>query len=257
VPLSAITHYEPTTAPISVNHQGQFPSVTLSFNLAPGVALSDAVQVIQQVEQSVGMPATIQTSFSGTLQAFQSSLSTEPILLTTALMAVYIVLGILYESYIHPITILSTIPSAGVGAVLALMITRTDLSVIAIIGIILLIGIVKKNAIMMIDFALEAERNDGKTPDEAIYQACILRFRPILMTTMAALLGALPLALGTGTGSELRRPLGISIVGGLIVSQMLTLYTTPVVYLYLDRLRLSWQRFRKSPVHPTPRESLG
>ena len=257
VPLSAITHYEPTTAPISVNHQGQFPSVTLSFNLAPGVALSDAVQVIQQLEQSVGMPATIQTSFSGTLQAFQSSLSTEPILLTTALMAVYIVLGILYESYIHPITILSTIPSAGVGAVLALMITRTDLSVIAIIGIILLIGIVKKNAIMMIDFALEAERNDGKSPDEAIYQACVLRFRPILMTTMAALLGALPLALGTGTGSELRRPLGISIVGGLIVSQMLTLYTTPVVYLYLDRLRLSWQRLRGRPLQPAPRESLG
>ncbi len=257
VPLSAITHYAPTTAPISVNHQGQFPSVTLSFNLAPGVALSDAVQVIQQVEQSVGMPATIQTSFSGTLQAFQASLSTEPILLTTALMAIYIVLGILYESYIHPITILSTIPSAGVGAVLALMITRTDLSVIAIIGIILLIGIVKKNAILMIDFALEAERNDGKSPDEAIYQACILRFRPILMTTMAALLGALPLALGTGTGSELRRPLGISIVGGLIVSQLLTLYTTPVVYLYLDRLRLSWQRFRNRPVHTVSRESLG
>jgi multidrug efflux pump len=257
VPLSAITHYEPTTAPISVNHQGQFPSVTLSFNLPPGVALSDAVQAIQQVEQSVGMPATIQTNFSGTLQAFQASLSTEPILLTTALMAIYIVLGILYESYIHPITILSTIPSAGVGAVLALMITRTDLSVIAIIGIILLIGIVKKNAILMIDFALEAERNDGKSPDEAIYQACVLRFRPILMTTMAALLGALPLALGTGTGSELRRPLGISIVGGLIMSQLLTLYTTPVVYLYLDRLRLSWRRFRNRPVHTMPRESLG
>jgi multidrug efflux pump subunit AcrB len=257
VPLSAITHYEPTTAPISVNHQGQFPSVTLSFNLAPGVALSDAVQVIHQIEQSVGMPATIHGSFSGTLQAFQSSLASEPVLLTTALMAVYIVLGILYESYVHPITILSTIPSAGVGAVLALMITRTDLSVIAIIGIILLIGIVKKNAIMMIDFALAAERNDGKTPDEAIYQACVLRFRPILMTTMAALLGALPLAMGTGTGSELRRPLGIAIVGGLIVSQMLTLYTTPVVYLYLDRLRLSWERFRNRPGQAAPQESLG
>jgi multidrug efflux pump len=257
VPLSAITHYEPTTAPISVNHQGQFPSVTLSFNLAPGVALSDAVQMIHQLEQSVGMPGTIQTSFSGTLQAFQSSLSTEPILLITALMAIYIVLGILYESYIHPITILSTIPSAGVGAVLALMITRTDLSVIAIIGIILLIGIVKKNAILMIDFAIAAERSDGKSPDEAIYQACVLRFRPILMTTMAALLGALPLALGTGTGSELRRPLGIAIVGGLIVSQMLTLYTTPVVYLYLDRLRLSWQRFRKGPGQAAPQESVG
>jgi multidrug efflux pump subunit AcrB len=257
VPLSAITHYEPTTAPISINHQGQFPSVTLSFNAAPGVALSDAVQLIHQMEQRVGMPGTIQTSFSGTLQAFQASLSTEPILLITALMAIYIVLGILYESYIHPITILSTIPSAGVGAVLALMITRTDLSVIAIIGIILLIGIVKKNAILMIDFALAAERNDGKSPDEAIYQACVLRFRPILMTTMAALLGALPLALGTGTGSELRRPLGIAIVGGLIVSQMLTLYTTPVVYLYLDRLRLSWERFRKGPGQAAPQESLG
>jgi multidrug efflux pump len=257
VPLSAITHYEPTTAPISVNHQGQFPSVTLSFNLGPGVALSDAVQVIHQMEQSVGMPATIHGSFSGTLQAFQSSLASEPVLLTTALMAVFIVLGILYESYVHPITILSTIPSAGVGAVLALLITRTDLSVIAIIGIILLIGIVKKNAIMMIDFALAAERNDGKSPDEAIYQACVLRFRPILMTTMAALLGALPLALGSGTGSELRRPLGIAIVGGLIVSQMLTLYTTPVVYLYLDRLRLSWERFRKGPGQAAPQESLG
>jgi multidrug efflux pump subunit AcrB len=257
VPLSAITHYQPTTAPLSVNHQGLFPSVTLSFNLAPGVALSDAVQVIQQAEEKIGMPGTIQSSFSGTLQAFQSSLTSEPILLATALMAIYIVLGILYESYIHPITILSTIPSAGVGAVLALMITRTDLSVIAGIGIILLIGIVKKNAILMIDFALAAERYDGKSPDEAIFQACILRFRPILMTTMAALLGALPLALGTGTGSELRRPLGISIVGGLIVSQMLTLYTTPVVYLYLDRLRLSLQRFRKGPGKATPQESLG
>ena len=218
--------------------------MTLSFNLAPGVALSDAASRIHQMEQSMGMPATIHGSFSGTLRAFQASLATQPLLITAALIAVYIVLGILYESYIHPITILSTLPSAGMGAVLALLICRTDLSVIALIGIILLIGIVKKNAIMMIDFALEAERQEGKSPQEAIYQACLLRFRPIMMTTMAALLGALPLALGTGVGSELRRPLGIAIVGGLIVSQMLTLYTTPVVYLYLDGARLWFQRLR-------------
>jgi multidrug efflux pump len=241
VPLSAIAHYEPATAPLAVNHQGQFPSVTYSFNLAPGVALSDAVQAINRTEQSIGMPSTIRGSFSGTAQAFQSSLASEPFLIVAALMAVYIVLGILYESYIHPITILSTLPSAGVGAVLALLITRTDLSLIALIGIILLIGIVKKNAIMMIDFALAAERSEGKSSRDAIFQACMLRFRPILMTTMAALLGALPLALGTGTGSELRRPLGISIIGGLIMSQMLTLFTTPVVYLYLDRLGLWWR----------------
>jgi multidrug efflux pump subunit AcrB len=245
VPLSAIAHYEPATAPLSVNHQGQFPSVTISFNLAPGIALSDAVQVINQTEQSIGMPTTIHGSFSGTAQAFQSSLASEPFLIVAALLAVYIVLGILYESYIHPITILSTLPSAGLGAVLALLITRTDLSLIALIGIILLIGIVKKNAILMIDFALAAERGEGKSSRDAIFQACLLRFRPILMTTMAAMLGALPLALGTGTGSELRRPLGISIIGGLIVSQMLTLFTTPVVYLYLDRLGLAWQRLRK------------
>ena len=244
VPLSAIAHYEPTTAPLAVNHQGQFPSVTISFNLAPGVPLSDAVQAINQMEQSIGMPASIQGSFSGTLEAFQSSLANEPLLIVAALLAIYIVLGILYESYIHPITILSTLPSAGVGAVLALLLTGTDLSVIALIGIILLIGIVKKNAIMMIDFAVDAERNERKRPAEAIHQACLLRFRPILMTTMAALLGALPLALGTGTGSELRRPLGITIIGGLIVSQMLTLYTTPVVYLTLDRLRLRWLQLR-------------
>jgi multidrug efflux pump len=257
VPLSAIAHYEPTTAPLSVNHQGQFPAVTLSFNLAAGVALSDAVQAINQTEQNIGMPATIHGGFSGTAQAFQSSLASEPLLITTALLAVYIVLGILYESYIHPITILSTLPSAGVGAVLALLITGTDLSVIAIIGIILLIGIVKKNAIMMIDFALAAERNDGKSSSDAIYQACVLRFRPILMTTMAALFGALPLALGTGTGSELRRPLGITIIGGLIVSQMLTLYTTPVIYLYLDRLHLWWERLRRRTMPAAPQESLG
>jgi multidrug efflux pump subunit AcrB len=211
--------------------------VTLSFNLAPGVALSDAVKAINQTEQSIGMPATIHGSFAGTAQAFQSSLASEPMLIVAALLAVYIVLGILYESYIHPITILSTLPSAGVGAVLALLLTHMDLSLIALIGIILLIGIVKKNAIMMIDFALAAERGEGKSSRDAIFQACMLRFRPIMMTTMAALLGALPLALGTGTGSELRRPLGISIIGGLLVSQMLTLFTTPVVYLYLDRLR--------------------
>ena len=257
VPLSAVAHYEPATAPLAVNHQGQFPAVTLSFNLAPGVALSDAVGAINQTEQSIGMPATIHGSFSGTAQAFQSSLRSEPFLIVAALLAVYIVLGILYESYIHPITILSTLPSAGVGAVLALLLTRTDLSVIALIGIILLIGIVKKNAIMMIDFALAAERSGGKSSRDAIFQACMLRFRPILMTTMAALLGALPLALGTGTGSELRRPLGISIIGGLIVSQMLTLFTTPVVYLYLDRLGPAWQRLRKREVRALPQESLG
>jgi len=241
VPLSAITHYEPTIAALSVNHQGVFPSVTVSFNLAPGVSLSDAAAAINDMEQKLGTPASIHGMYSGTLQAFQASLSTEPMLIITALMAVYIVLGILYESFIHPITILSTIPSAGVGAVLALMISKTDLSVIALIGIILLIGIVKKNAILMIDFAIAAERNEGLSSRDAIYQACLLRFRPILMTTMAALLGALPLALGTGTGSELRRPLGITIVGGLIFSQMLTLYTTPVVYLYMDRFS-TWRK---------------
>ena len=238
VPLSAVAHYQPTTAPLAVNHQGQYPSVTISFNLAPGVALSDASRAITEMEQKMGMPNTIRGMFSGTLQAFQSSLASEPFLIITALMAVYIVLGILYESLIHPITILSTLPSAGVGAVLALMIFKKDLSVIALIGIILLIGIVKKNAIMMIDFALAAERIEGKGPRDAIFQACLLRFRPILMTTMAALFGAVPLAFGTGTGSELRQPLGITIIGGLIVSQMLTLYTTPVVYLYLDRMRV-------------------
>jgi multidrug efflux pump len=241
VPLSAIAHYEPTTAPLQVNHQGQFPSVTVSFNLAPGVALSQAASEINDLEQRMGMPESIHGMYSGTLEAFQASLQTEPMLIITALLAVYIVLGMLYESYIHPITILSTIPSAGVGAVFALMLFKMDLSVIAIIGIILLIGIVKKNAILMIDFALAAERNDGKGPKEAIYQACLLRFRPIMMTTMAALLGAVPLAVGTGVGAELRRPLGITIVGGLIFSQMLTLFTTPVVYLYMDRFSWWWR----------------
>ena len=252
VPLSAVTHFETTTAPLAVNHQGQFPSVTVSFNLAPGVSLGEATQAILSLEQKIGMPQTVHGTFSGTLQAFQASLSTEPFLILTALAAVYIVLGILYESLMHPITILSTLPSAGVGAVLALMITKTDLSVIALIGIILLIGIVKKNAILMIDFALAAERNEGKNSRDAIYQACLLRFRPIIMTTMAALLGALPLALGTGVGSELRRPMGITIVGGLIFSQALTLYTTPVVYLYLDRLRLWWESSRHGTAYPPP-----
>jgi multidrug efflux pump len=245
VPLNAIAHYQPTTAPIAVNHQGQFPSVTLSFNLAPRIALGDAVKTIQQMEQKIRMPGTIHGSFSGTLQAFQQSLATEPFLILAALVAVYIVLGILYESYIHPVTILSTLPSAGVGAVLALLIFQTDMSIIAIIGILLLIGIVKKNAIMMVDFALAAEREEGKNSRDAIFQACLLRFRPILMTTMSAIFGALPLILSTGTGSELRRPLGITIVGGLIMSQALTLFTTPVVYLYLDRLRLWWERAHK------------
>jgi len=251
VPLSAIARYQPETAPLAVNHQGQFPAVTFSFNLAPGVALSDAVKAINQAEQSIGMPATIHGSFAGTAQAFQTSLASEPFLIAAALLAVYIVLGILYESYIHPITILSTLPSAGVGAVLALLLTHMDLSLIALIGIILLIGIVKKNAIMMIDFALAAERGEGKSSRDAIFQACMLRFRPIMMTTMAALLGALPLALGTGTGSELRRPLGISIIGGLLVSQMLTLFTTPVVYLYLDRMSAWFAEGRPRRAAPT------
>ena len=250
VPLSTVAHYDAKTAPLAVNHQGQFPSVTVSFNLAPGMALSDAARAINELEQSMGMPASIHGMYSGTLQAFQASLQSEPMLIITALLAVYIVLGILYESYIHPITILSTIPSAGVGAVLALMFFRTDLSVIAIIGMILLIGIVKKNAILMIDFALAAERNENKTSEEAIYQACLLRFRPILMTTMAALLGAMPLAVGLGVGAELRRPLGITIVGGLIFSQMLTLFTTPVVYLYMDRFSLWWRGVRHRQPSP-------
>jgi multidrug efflux pump len=257
VPINAIAHAETRTAALAVNHQGQFPSVTVSFNLSPGVSLSDAAQAITDMEQKIGMPTTIHGMFSGTLQAFQASLSTQPLLIITALMAVYIVLGILYESYVHPITILSTLPSAGVGAVLALLIFHIDLSVIAIIGVILLIGIVKKNGILMIDFALAAERIEKKSSEEAIYQACLLRFRPILMTTMAAIFGALPLALGTGTGSELRRPLGITIIGGLIVSQMLTLYTTPVVYLFMDRLRIRWARKHHKPIDQLPGEQLG
>jgi hydrophobe/amphiphile efflux-1 (HAE1) family protein len=244
VPLTAITHFERNRTSLAVSHQGQFPAVTLTFNLAPDVALGDAVIALQRAAQDISMPSTVHASFQGTAQAFQSSLASEPMLILAALATVYIVLGMLYESFIHPITILSTLPSAGVGALLALLITHTDLSVIALVGIILLIGIVKKNAIMMIDFALAAERLEGKTPVEAIYQACLLRFRPIMMTTMAALLGGLPLALGNGVGSELRRPLGITIVGGLVVSQMLTLFTTPVVYLFFDKLQTKLRSLR-------------
>jgi multidrug efflux pump len=242
VPLSSIAHYEPSNTSLSVNHQGLYPSITLSFNLGPGGALGDAVTRIQGLQRELGMPPTVHGGFQGTAQAFQDSQSSMLVLIITALAAVYIILGILYESYIHPITILSTLPSAGVGALLALLLTKTELSMIAIIGIILLIGIVKKNAILMVDFAVQAEMQQGMSPVDAIHQACLLRFRPILMTTMAALFGALPLAMGTGVGSELRRPLGIAIVGGLILSQLLTLFTTPVVYLYLDRFQSRLQR---------------
>jgi len=237
VPLSTIAHYEQQRTALQVNHQGQYPAVTLSFNLAPNVALGDAVSALEKAQSEMGMPSAIHATFQGTAQAFQDSLKNEPYLILAALVAVYIVLGILYESLIHPLTILSSLPPAGVGAILALLLTGTELSIIALIGIILLIGIVKKNAIMMIDFALQAEREEGLPPVEAIYQACLLRFRPIMMTTMAALFGGLPLAIGMGVGSELRKPLGITIVGGLLVSQALTLFTTPVVYLFFDRVK--------------------
>jgi len=254
VPLNAFAHFAPDVAALSITHQGLYPAITMSFNLKPGVALGDAVNQIQAAASVAGLPPGMETFFAGTAQVYQDSLNSEPLLIAAALATVYLVLGILYESYVHPVTILSTLPSAGVGALLALLLTHTDLSIIAMIGIILLIGIVKKNAILMIDFALAAERNEGKSSRDSIYEACMLRFRPILMTTMAALLGALPLALGTGTGFELRRPLGITIIGGLIVSQVLTLFTTPVVYLYFDRLQHWWARDRPAR---QPAEALG
>jgi multidrug efflux pump len=250
VPLSTFTTFAPSNTPLAVNHQGQFPASTITFNLAPGVALGDAAKEIEQALRNIGLPSSIHPSFQGSAAAFQDSLRNQPILIAAALFMVYIVLGVLYESYIHPITILSTLPSAGVGAILALLLCKSELNVISLIGIILLIGIVKKNAIMMIDFALAAERQENKSPEDAIFEACMLRFRPIMMTTMAAILGALPLAFGRGTGSELRRPLGIAIVGGLIVSQLLTLYTTPVVYVLMDRLRL-WMTGRRQARHIT------
>jgi multidrug efflux pump len=248
VPLSAFAHFENSSAPLAINHQGQFPVVTISFNLAPHASLGEATKAIDKVQRELAMPLSVQGAFQGTAASFQASLSSEPLLILAALVTVYIVLGVLYESYIHPITILSTLPSAGVGAILALLICHTELSIVALIGIILLIGIVKKNGIMMIDFALEAERKEGKNSTDAIYQACLLRFRPIMMTTMAALLGGLPLALGSGIGSELRRPLGIAMVGGLLVSQVLTLYTTPVIYIFFDRLAARFSRVRTLPV---------
>jgi len=252
VPLSSFSHFEKTTEPLAVTHQGQFPAITVSFNLARDSSLGTAITAVDKVQKDMHMPPTIQASFEGTAASFTASLSNEPLLILAALVAVYIVLGVLYESFVHPITILSTLPSAGVGALLALIIFHQDLSVVALIGIILLIGIVKKNGIMMVDFALDAERNRGKNSTDAIYEACLLRFRPIMMTTMAALLGGLPLALGTGIGSELRRPLGIAMVGGLIVSQALTLYTTPVIYIFFDNLA---QRFgRKSHLPETGSE---
>ncbi|PYY12993.1 MAG: nodulation protein, partial [Acidobacteria bacterium] len=254
IPLSAFAHIETTTTPVAIYHQGQFPVATISFNLAPGASLGEATKLIDAARTEIGMPASIHPSFQGTAAVFQSSLANEPYLVLAALITVYIVLGVLYESYIHPLTILSTLPSAGVGALLALLLFRLEFGVVALIGIILLIGIVQKNAIMMIDFALEAERDQGKPPREAIYQACLLRLRPILMTTFAAMFGGLPLALGSGTGSELRRPLGVAIVGGLLVSQVLTLYTTPVVYLFFDRMA---RRLSRVGINEVVEEPLG
>jgi multidrug efflux pump len=252
VPLSAFTHYSRINSPLSISHQGQFPSVTVSFNLAPHASLGDAISAIDKVQKEMNMPASLQASFQGTAASFKNSLSNEALLILAALVTVYIVLGVLYESFIHPITILSTLPSAGVGALLALLIFRQDLSVVAIIGIILLIGIVKKNGIMMVDFALEAERKHGKNSTDAIYEACLLRFRPIMMTTMAALLAGIPLAAGSGIGSELRRPLGICMVGGLLLSQVLTLYTTPVIYIFFDNLAQRFSRWRSRSSRNTP-----
>jgi multidrug efflux pump len=249
VPFSAFSHFETRTQLLSINHQGQFPAITVSFNLAPRAALGDAISQITKVQKDLHMPASVQADFQGTAASFRNSLSNMPLLILAALVTVYIVLGVLYESYIHPVTILSTLPSAGVGAFLALLLFHLDLSVVAIIGLVLLIGIVKKNGIMMVDFALDAERNHGKNPTDAIYEACLLRFRPIMMTTMAALLGGLPLAFGSGIGSELRRPLGITMVGGLLVSQVLTLYTTPVIYIFFDKLAQRFSR-RSSAPHP-------
>jgi multidrug efflux pump len=245
VPLGAISHFEKQTEALSINHQGQFPAITVSFNLAPNAALGGAITAVSKVQRDLHMPRSLQADFQGTAASFRNSLSNMPLLILAALVTVYIVLGVLYESFIHPITILSTLPSAGVGAFLALLLFGQDLSVVAIIGLVLLIGIVKKNGIMMVDFALEAERHHGKNATDAIYEACLLRFRPIMMTTMAALLGGLPLAFGTGFGSEIRRPLGIAMVGGLLVSQILTLYTTPVIYIFFDNLAHRFSRKSK------------
>jgi multidrug efflux pump len=247
IPLSAFSHFETTTEPLSITHQGQFPSITVSFNLAPNASLGSAIEDIDKLQKSMNMPASLQADFQGTAASFRNSLSNEPLLILAALVTVYIVLGVLYESFIHPVTILSTLPSAGVGAFLALILFHQDLSVVAIIGIVLLIGIVKKNGIMMVDFALEAEREHGKNSTDAIYEACLLRFRPIMMTTMAALLGGIPLAFGSGIGSELRRPLGIAMVGGLLLSQVLTLYTTPVIYIFFDNLAHRFSRKAGKP----------
>jgi multidrug efflux pump len=247
VPLSAFAHFENTTEPLSINHQGQFPAITVSFNLASNAALGDAITAVDKAQKDMHMPASLQASFQGTAASFTNSLANEPLLILAALVTVYIVLGVLYESFVHPITILSTLPSAGVGAFLALILFHEDLSVVAIIGIVLLIGIVKKNGIMMVDFALEGERNHNKNATDAIYDACLLRFRPIMMTTMAALLAGLPLALGTGFGSELRRPLGIAMVGGLLLSQALTLYTTPIIYIFFDNLGRRFSRKSNQP----------